>query len=69
MLTITAATESATTMPKENPSGITSRVAVLFVPVVSNAVTTMDPLAADAGTAMLVEKAPAELAVVRVPLY
>jgi hypothetical protein len=32
MLIITAAAESAITIPKENPSGITTRDAVPFVP-------------------------------------
>ena len=47
MLTITAATESATTMPKEKPSGtalLTTRVETPFAPLVSNAVTTRFPM-------------------------
>ena len=72
MLTITTATESAITMPMEKPSGIalfTTRVEALFTPLVSSAVTARFPLSADAGTVTVAEKAPAELAVVRVPLY
>jgi len=55
-------------MPIEKPSGTTSRVETFFAPLVSNAVTTRVPLFADAGTVTFAEKAPAELAVVRVPL-